>query len=132
MSRLRRCRYRKRSRTEGKTLRASQKTLRKLCSRSELRPLGSACFNRRLADVDGSEWPVTAYGRAKTYTALPLAGGRSSGAIVDGTWRGLPPPRPVVTAMYCFPSTLKETGKPCTEVPRRVFHTIAPVLTSTD
>ena len=45
--------------------------------------------------------------------------------------RGLPPPRPVDTAMYCLPPTLNVSGKPCTEVPRRVSHSILPVFTST-
>ena len=39
-------------------------------------------------------------GSAKTYNACPEEGGRISGAIVFGTWRGLPPPSPVVTATY--------------------------------
>ena len=33
-----------------------------------------------------------------------------SGTIAAGTLRGLPPPRPDITAMYCLPSTLKLTG----------------------
>ena len=43
-----------------------------------------------------------------------------SGTMAAGTLRGLPPPRPAMTAMYCRPSTLKLTGYPCAEVPRRV------------
>ena len=50
--------------------------------------------------------------------------------IVRGTIRGLPPPSPVVTATYCFPLAVKLTGKPCTEVPSRVFHSSLPVRTS--
>ena len=53
-----------------------------------------------------------------------------SGAIAAGTLRGLPPPSPVITAIYCFPSTLKVTGKPCTDVPSRVSHNICPFFTS--
>ena len=54
-----------------------------------------------------------------TYSAFPVWGCRTSGEIVRGTFRGLPPPSPVVTAMYCLPPTVNETGKPCTDVPRR-------------
>ena len=32
-----------------------------------------------------------------------------SGAMACGTFLGLPPPRPVVTAMYCFPPVANET-----------------------
>jgi hypothetical protein len=52
------------------------------------------------------------YGNAKTYKAWPLCGILISGAIAAGTLRGLPPPNPVITAMYCFPSALYVTGKP--------------------
>src|SRR6266850_7249616 len=69
-------------------------------------------------------------GSAKTYNAFPVAGGCSSGAIVAGTARGLPPPFPVATATYCLPSILNVTGKPCTEVDRRVSQSTAPVFTS--
>src|SRR4029450_3156952 len=69
-------------------------------------------------------------GSANTYIAFPVAGGCSSGAIVAGTSRGLPPPLPVMTAMYCLPSMLKVTGKPWTEVGSRVSHKTLPVLTS--
>ncbi len=48
--------------------------------------------------------------------------------MARGTFLGLPPPRPVVTAMYCFPPIANETGKPCTEVPSRVFQSTAPVF----
>src|SRR6266850_2142373 len=50
--------------------------------------------------------------------------------MVRGTWRGEPPPRPDGTAIYCLPPTLNETGKPCTEVPSRVFHSSLPVAVS--
>src|SRR5438105_2279695 len=50
--------------------------------------------------------------------------------MVRGTCRGLPPPSPVVTAMYCFPPIRNATGKPCTEVPRRVCQSTLPVFTS--
>ena len=53
-----------------------------------------------------------------------------SGAIVAGTLRGLPPPRPVVDRDSCLPPALNVTGKPWTDVPSRVSHRIAPVLTS--
>ena len=46
------------------------------------------------------------------------------GRIVRGTLRGLPPPRPVVTAMYCLPPMLNVTGKPCTEVPGEPCHKV--------
>ncbi len=59
-------------------------------------------------------------GNANTYSAWPRFGGRISGVIVAGTPRGLPPPKPVATAMYCLPSTAKLIGKPCTEVASRV------------
>src|SRR5215469_1452787 len=48
-----------------------------------------------------------------------------------GTLRGLPPPKPVLTAMYCLPFALYDSGKPCTEVPRRVSHNTLPVFAST-
>ncbi len=48
--------------------------------------------------------------------------------ITPGTCRGLPPPRPVVTAMYCLPPTVNDTGKPCTDVARRVCQSILPVF----
>src|SRR5262245_14083268 len=51
-------------------------------------------------------------GNAKTYSAFPVAGECTSGSIVAGTFRGLPPPLPVGTATYCFPSTMKVIGKP--------------------
>ena len=44
------------------------------------------------------------YGSANTYSAWPLCGILMSGAIAAGTLRGLPPPRPDITAMYCLPS----------------------------
>jgi hypothetical protein len=37
-------------------------------------------------------------GKAKTYSAFPVAGECTSGSIVAGTFRGLPPPMPVGTA----------------------------------
>src|SRR5262245_60770758 len=70
-------------------------------------------------------------GSAKTYRALPVAGIFTSGMIVRGTWRGLPPPvPPVVTATYWRPPTLNVTGYPITVVPRRVCHSVSPVFTS--
>ena len=51
--------------------------------------------------------------------------------IVAGTPRGLPPPSPVATAMYCLPSTSKLIGNPCTDVASLVSHTTRPSLTST-
>jgi len=51
-------------------------------------------------------------GSAKTCSAYPVCGGLISRLIVSGTSHGLPPPRPVVTAMYCLPLMLKETGNP--------------------
>src|SRR2546428_6403448 len=51
-------------------------------------------------------------GSVKTYSALPFSGWWMSGAIVRGTCLGLPPPRPVGTAMYCLPAMLNEIGKP--------------------
>ena len=56
-------------------------------------------------------------------------GCRTSGAIVRDVARAAAA-EPVVTAMYCLPSTLNETGKPWTDVPRRVCQSILPVLTS--
>ena len=50
--------------------------------------------------------------------------------MVAGTFRGLPPPFPVVTARYCLPSMLNVTGKPCTEVDNRVSQSTTPVFTS--
>ena len=57
-----------------------------------------------------------------------MAGTRISGASVVGTSRGLPPPSPVVTAMYCRPSIENEIGKPCTDVdkPRAPQHLAVP------
>src|SRR3989441_6638373 len=69
-------------------------------------------------------------GNAKTYSALPFSGWRTSGLMIRGTFLGLPPPRPVVTAMYCRPAMLNVTGEPCTEVPSRVSHNVSPVFTS--
>src|SRR5215813_15006906 len=46
---------------------------------------------------------------SNTYNAAPEFGGLISGAIVRGTLRGLPPPRPVVTAMYCLSPMANET-----------------------
>src|SRR5712664_3417448 len=63
-------------------------------------------------------------GNAKTYSALPFCGWRTSGLMIRGTFLGLPPPRPVVTAMYCRPVMLNVTGEPCTEVPSRVSHNV--------
>ena len=34
------------------------------------------------------------------------------------------------TATYCLPPAVNVTGKPCTEVPSRVSHSVSPVLTS--
>src|SRR5688500_17718109 len=51
--------------------------------------------------------------------------------MVPGTRRGLPPPRPVVTATYCLPSTANVIGNPCTYVASRVCHRILPVRAST-
>ena len=42
---------------------------------------------------------------ANTYSAFPVSGCTMSGLSSDGTRRGLPPPRPVETAMYWVPST---------------------------
>src|SRR5688572_25403153 len=70
-------------------------------------------------------------GNAKTYSAWPLLGTTISGVRVDGTPRGLPPPRPVATAMYCLPPTEKLIGYPCTEVGRRVSHNTLPLRTLT-
>ena len=65
-------------------------------------------------------WFVTTRA-ARTRTArCRVVGCWISGDSSRGTFRGLPPPRPVVTAMYCLPPALNETGKPCTDVPRRV------------
>src|SRR5262245_278795 len=70
-------------------------------------------------------------GNANTYSACPRFGGRNSGVIVAGTWRGLPPPSPVATATYCLPPTAKLIGKPCTDVASRVSKTTLPLRTST-
>ena len=43
-------------------------------------------------------------GNSNTYSAWPSFGCLISGEIARGTCRGLPPPSPVVTAMYCLPS----------------------------
>ena len=53
-----------------------------------------------------------------------------SGARARGAARGLPPPRPVATAMYCLPSAANEIGNPCTDVPSRTCHSTSPVGTS--
>src|SRR5579862_7178552 len=96
------------------------------------RPSRTAIAQQRfLAELcDTNSVPPTTYGNPKTYNAWPLCGILISGAIAAGTLRGLPPPSPVITAMYCLPSTLNVTGKPCTDVPSRVSHNIWPVLTS--
>src|SRR5262245_1273089 len=70
-------------------------------------------------------------GSAYTYSANPVCGGLISGVIVFGTSQGLPPPRPVVTAMYCFPPMLYETGNPCTAVASFVSQSTLPFLAST-
>src|SRR5687768_7443674 len=70
------------------------------------------------------------FGSSNTYSVWPFTGGFTSGMIVRGTWRGLPPPLPVVTATYCLPLAVNVTGKPWTDVSRRIFHSSSPVLTS--
>src|SRR5687768_184702 len=87
---------------------------------------GSSCEYRSLRTLR-----YLLSGRANTYSACPVVGTLISGASVDGTSRGLPPPSPVVTATYCLPSTENVIGKPCTDVARRVCQRIRPVRAST-
>ena len=64
------------------------------------------------------------YGNANTKRLLPLLG-RSSGV----NWRKLAvvAARPVLTAMYCRPSTAKLIGKPETGDPRLISQSTSPV-----
>src|SRR5262245_36116790 len=50
---------------------------------------------------------------------------------MDGTPRGLPPPSPAATAMYCLPPTEKLIGNPCAEVASFVSHNTLPSRTLT-
>ena len=90
------------------------------------------CREARMRALHDPRLRLTSIRQREHVERLPGRRARESPArCVDGTSRGLPPPRPVVTAMYCLPSTLNEMGKPCTDVPSRVCHRILPVRTST-
>src|SRR5262249_2056744 len=101
-----------------------------LCSRERFYRISRGSPHPLRCDPENRRTCYLAYGSAKTYIAFPVAGGCRSGAMVAGTSRGLPPPLPVVTPMYCLPLMLNDIGKPCTEVARRVSHSTFPVLTS--
>jgi hypothetical protein len=56
-------------------------------------------------------------GSEKTCSVFPYAEYFTSPASTAGTMRGLPPPSPVGTAMYCRPPTAKVSGKHARKFP---------------
>src|SRR5688572_4305940 len=79
---------------------ACQRSARRTLDREARPGYGTETRPGPITKLKSGPAPYFFSGSANTYSAWPVVGGRTSGISVFGTRRGLPPPRPVVTATY--------------------------------